>query len=248
MPESVYEDHPSFPQPGADAKIWRYCDLQKFISVLHRRALYFSRLSTLEDPYEAKWPKSMAIRFPDFSQSNFDRTRHQVFASCWHINEFESAAMWQLYSRMDEGVAIRSSLRSLKAGLVGFDPVPPDIITPGVPPKVFIGKVSYLDYENDAFDWSNMLTAAIHKRRSFEHERELRAVCWLSSNYLEWIPNPGPYHSGIFVNCDLDTLIEEVVISPTAPAVFVEAVRAVCGKFGVIRPIVQSDLNTSPVY
>jgi hypothetical protein len=30
--------------------------------------------------------------------------------------------------------------------------------------------------------------------------------------------------------------------------VFVEAVRAVCGKFGVIRPIVQSDLNTSPVY
>jgi hypothetical protein len=52
------------------------------------------------------------MRFPDFSQANFDRTRHQVFANCCHINEFESAAMWQLYARMNEGVAIQSSMES----------------------------------------------------------------------------------------------------------------------------------------
>ena len=30
------------------------------------------------------------------------------------MNEGESAAMWELYSRMDDGVAIRSSIRKLK--------------------------------------------------------------------------------------------------------------------------------------
>src|SRR5258705_185923 len=32
----------------------------------------------------------------------------------WHMNEFESAAMWQLYANFDEGIAIRSTYKRLR--------------------------------------------------------------------------------------------------------------------------------------
>lgn len=247
-PPTPYADHPNFPQPDDGARIWRYCDLQQLISLLSRKALYFPRLTSLDDPYEAKWTRALAERFPQFNGSIYEYTRHQLFVNCWHLNEFESAAMWQLYARMNEGVAIRSSVKGLKSALTSFAQVPKELLLPDISPQVYIGKVTYLDYEKEMFDISNMFIAALHKRRSFEHERELRAVCWLSNNYLEWMPTPGPYYDGIFVNCDLDILIEEVVISPTAPEVFREAVRAVCGSFGLDRPVTQSDLASGPLY
>ena len=50
-----FKEHPEFLVPGsADAKIWRYMDLAKFLSLLDQRCLYFSRLDRLSefDPFE----------------------------------------------------------------------------------------------------------------------------------------------------------------------------------------------------
>ena len=32
--------------------------------------------------------------------------RKSYYVNCWHLNGYESAAMWQLYSRNDEGIAL----------------------------------------------------------------------------------------------------------------------------------------------
>jgi hypothetical protein len=40
------------------AKIWRYIDLQRLVSLLTRRALYFARPSSFTDPYEGWMPRS----------------------------------------------------------------------------------------------------------------------------------------------------------------------------------------------
>jgi hypothetical protein len=46
--------------------------------------------------------------------------------------------------------------------------------------NVFIGKVRYIDYQSTDFsnfiDENNPINRFLHKRKSFEHERELRAV------------------------------------------------------------------------
>jgi hypothetical protein len=42
--------------------------------------------------------------------------------------------------------------------------------------KVSVGKVKYLDYEHEMFPDGNTLMPFLHKRLSFEHEHELRAV------------------------------------------------------------------------
>lgn len=242
-----YADHLEFQQPAdAQAKLWRYCDLPKLVSLLAKRALYFPLVSSLDDQYEARFPRLLAERFPKENRSAFENSRHQMFVSCWHCSEYQSAAMWQLYSRMNEGIAIQSSLERLKCGLVGFEQVPQEIRTHGA--QVNVGLVKYLDYERQSFNSLNGFAPALHKRLSFEHEKELRAVCWLPYNYQDWMPEPGPYHRGISVTCDVDRLIEAIFVSPTAPPFFHDVVKAVCERFDLSKPIFQSDLASGPLY
>jgi hypothetical protein len=35
--------------------------------------------------------------------------RKSYFINCWHLSEYESSAMWDIYSRKNEGIAILSS-------------------------------------------------------------------------------------------------------------------------------------------
>jgi hypothetical protein len=44
----------------------------------------------------------------------YDRFRKIVNISSWHINENESAAMWEICLQSNEGVAIQSTFKRLK--------------------------------------------------------------------------------------------------------------------------------------
>ena len=61
-----------------------------------------------------KWPKYVAV-------------------NCWHENEHESAAMWKLYIKSVEGIAIQSTYSKLKKSFINDE-------------IIFIGKVKYIDY------------------------------------------------------------------------------------------------------
>src|ERR1043165_4873977 len=66
--------------------------------------------------------------------------------------------------RSSEGIAIRSSVARLKTALASFED------------KIFVRPVRYLDYDRDRIEMGDVLEPFFYKRRSFEHERELRAV------------------------------------------------------------------------
>ncbi len=82
------------------------------------------------------------------------------------MNEDESAAMWDLYLGNGPEVAVESSFAALRDEL--------DRATGDT--AVAIGSVDYLDYQNDSWGPYRPFNAVFHKRRSFDHERELRAV------------------------------------------------------------------------
>jgi hypothetical protein len=50
----MYEEHPTFvlPENSDEKTIWRYMDLPKFISLIHKKSLFFTKASKLYDPYE----------------------------------------------------------------------------------------------------------------------------------------------------------------------------------------------------
>jgi hypothetical protein len=90
--------------------------------------------------------------------------------------------------------------------------------------------VNYLDYARQSWGPYRPFNAVMHKRRSFAHERELRAVVirptWIELNryveHAEEVPNV----SGMSIPVELDRLIKRVVISPRAEAWFVDLVAS----------------------
>jgi hypothetical protein len=251
----MYEEHPLFEKPDDEnAAIWRYLDFTKFVSLLDRRALFFARADKMPDPFEGSSSKANVRLRPDVYKDMPEKSRDKMLAewaylsresrrftllNCWHISENESAAMWKLNLKTDEGVAIRSTFRRLA-----------DSLKMCTEYTVHIGKVKYIDYETDWLPEGNAFYPFLHKRRSFEHERELRAVIQklpLVEGMGIDLAQPSP-DAGAYVPVDVDLLLETVFVSPAAPAWFHELVSSVVGKYGFNKEVRRSKLGEDPVY
>jgi hypothetical protein len=96
----------------------------------------------------------------------------------------------------------------------------------------------------------------MHKRKSFEHEQELRAAVWIveSGKYplaLQDPQNPSanPFCEtpGLYVPVDVERLVERIYVAPTAEAWQVDLIRALTRRFELSKEVVQSELSESPV-
>lgn len=218
--------------PAVPTQIWRYMDFGKFASMLANGALYFSVLAAFDDQLEAALPelpegsneKDRLLRWRSWTMN-----RCIYFANCWHSASDESATMWKIYAGRREGIAIRSSIESLsnsfraaeendkgqlvKAELVEF--IDPDLQAPM--PRSLDGDKEVL-----------------LKRIWYKSENELRAWFTEPKNWNEpsVVSETGTYNaSGMWIDCDLQKLIEEVVLAPAAPAYMLLALREVLKRF-----------------
>lgn len=211
-----------------DAVIWRYMDFTKLVLLLDRRALFFTRADRFSDKFEGSVSTLVARRdwLPE-ARAAAERTRflrERTGISSWHVNDHESAAMWELYLKSDEGVAIRSTYGRLARAI---DPSRAD---------VHLGLVRYIDFESDRIP-DGRTSPFLHKRRSFAHERELRGI----------VCSDEPLDRGLFVDVDLDVLVERVYVAPYAPDWFYELVQRVAERYGLHQPIARSDLDRDPI-
>jgi hypothetical protein len=150
------------------------------------------------------------------------------------MNEHESAAMWKLYSSSNEAVCIQSTYRRLRLCL---------------PECVMIGEINYINYEINAFPVDNGFYPITHKRSSFSHERELRAIFWeLSGEPGAAAYKPQIEAGGLAVKVNLSALVERVRVSPTAPSWFSDLVRAMTKRCGYDFPVNQSALAETPLF
>jgi hypothetical protein len=156
-----------------------------------------------------------------------------TYVSCWHMNEHESAAMWKLYAKTSEAIAIRSTYLQLFESL---------------PARHYVGCVSYIDYEQDWLPEGNLMYPFMHKRKSFEHEHELRALMQIIPTKDRHLDFSQPSDLGHVVPVEMDSLVEEVYVAPDCPSWFFQLVQEVSAKFELRKPIVQSSLNAAPFY
>lgn len=184
------------------------------------------------------WSQTIQVKRAAFAEA----VRRFTYISCWHMNEHESAAMWSLYARDGRGVAVRSTFQRLKASLST------------APETVSIGVVKYIDYTSGYIDETNFLAPFIHKRLSFQHERELRAIILRrpEEHYEEnghTLPGPnegGP--TGMSVAVALKDLVTSVYVHPDAPTWFSALVLAVARKYDLPAPVETSKLAARPVF
>lgn len=235
-------EHPAFDPPGDEHVIWRYMDLAKYVSLLHHRALFFSSADRLGDPFEGSYPLANApardrLYGPDENlHLSLERRRllRATLVSCWHLGQFESAAMWRLYAF--GAIAIRSTVGSFRNALKE------------TPRAIHLGAINYIDYEAATISEENLLRPFLYKRLSFAYEHELRAVA-LSPQYLR---RAGPVamwpETGEYVPAVLHELIEAVHVAPSSANWYVEAVRSVTSRYDVSAQVIRSKLDEAPFY
>jgi hypothetical protein len=256
----MHEQHDLFRAPNnTSERVWRYMDFTKLVSMLHTESLFFCRADKLEDPFEGSYTALSLRHFENNATEIIKRfsdeptamknardslaalpafrrqEKERVGINCWHRNERESAAMWSLYLKSSEGIAVASTYTRLCDALSA------------TPCKVMIGVVEYIDYETESFDAGNTFSPYLYKRKSFEHEKELRAVVHAHMTGSKQEPEPWG-EGGVSVKADLNTLIEAVYIAPSAPKWFASVVSATIAQFGRTFSVMHSDLTREPLF
>lgn len=257
-------EHQDFELPeDRKQSIWRYMDLAKFLSLVDSRSLFFTSIKKLceQDPYEGSYtsvykslgsfewttaPDSVTRALGIESELMWKHFQHQtqvlqtharklhgtVCVNCWHLQEHESAAMWSQYARDHQGIAVVSTVGRLIDSVAAHSE------------HIMIGKVKYLDYNRDFVNIHNMFNPFMAKRRSFDHEHELRA---LMCPDLDMKSGPYPDHgNGVAVPIDLNALIETILVGPTAPQWVISLVESIMRKYDLDKPVWQSSLLTAP--
>ena len=271
QPQRNKLEHPCFPQPAdSSVRVWQYLDLAKFIWLIENQKLYLSGMASLTDPHEDSIPKSiaadsdqqhLAIRLyqllrefgNDLGSKKFlseipglieqnrqariknQKERRQVYVSCWHLGNPESEAMWRLYCPGNNGIAIQTSYGKLVKSIENDS-------------ELYIGLVTYIDYESLGFPLDNCFYPVMRKRISFAHEQEVRLVrLRVPDNWglpQEFCP------PGISIAWPLEPTIEGIYVTPYAPEYFYDVVCAIVQNIApnLEDRVLWSKMRAAPVY
>ena len=229
----MYLKNPNIKLPDdPDTIVWKYLDLSKFLDLLLSKKLFMSRSDKFEDQYEGTFSeptyeeiKKLAADNPEFL--NYYKThREKVAISSWHINEYESFAMWQIFTKNNEGLAIQSTIRRLQKA-----------VRPENNYDQFIGEVNYIDYKKEYIPFDDLFFPFLFKRKSFQYEREVRILSDTSKSGIK-------LNDGLKINVDINQLIEKIYIHPKSENWYKKLVIELVERLGFGFEIEKSDLES----
>ncbi len=261
-------EHQVFIPLKEEVTLWRYIDLERFKSLLETKSLFFCRADKFSDPFEGSIPKleadyrinvqqmlaeksdrvfdeNVALRNIDGLSKQHQLQKKSTIINCWHINQNESDAMWRLYLKDNEGVAIQSNSKRMHATIANASA------------SIGLSKVRYINYDTDiwahAIDYPhtyyNTITPLIHKRIEFMHEHELRLLIIVDeANETETYWDAQPNHKGKLVPIDLEILIEKIYLPPTVDKKTADIIQNISKDSGYNFIFTNSNLSSNPRY
>jgi hypothetical protein len=250
----MYVTHELLSTPPDDTKLWRYLDLSQFLWLLASQSLYFANVLEFPDKWEGhlsvatiegikRWVRETLSGHsspPELSENqqgviallseSLKSLQQKYGICCWHKNQLESVAMWKLYTQGKDGVAIQTTVGRLKECLSKESR------------PIYVASVRYgHEAIEGAVDEPDPLIPITTKRRSFEHESEVRLILELVADF------ESPRSStGTVVSVDLDTLIERIVVSPEYPAWAIPSLQERISIAGLAVRVETSDLLKLP--
>ena len=177
----------------------------------------------------------LATRSSEFRKL-FNLLSKGTLVSCWYHSEYQSEAMWKLYSDQGKGVAVKTTVGKLRIALEAA-------VATKRQTKIFLGKVKYLDYSDSTIAPSDCVVDGhimpLLKRVSYSHENEVRAFLCSdldTSNLDDFVIKSYMAH------CDVFSFIDGVYVSPFVRGSYVKAVVAIAKSFGLSCSVEQSNL------
>jgi hypothetical protein len=238
---------------GPERTIWRYMKLEHLRSMLDTCTLYFASAREFDDSFEGSITcsdfnrmravpgMSLDLSLPGKKGSiAFYELTRLTKANCWHQNDGESLAMWKLYLPNGKGVAVGSTVGRLMQSLKEFR------LKPSYGAEtIYVGQVEYLDYRTGSIPDKSMDGPFFHKRLSYAHEREVRAV--LSLRMAEEFGVEVP-EKGVFVPIDLPMLVQEIRVAPKLDDTLLADVRAMVAAAGCSVPVHRSEMDDPALF
>ncbi|MFC3202446.1 hypothetical protein ACFOEW_11530 [Alteromonas oceani] len=185
-------------------------------------------------------PKMKSLTQAQIADSNYSLQEEleyhrpsNLYINCWHISEHENNAMWSIYGKVSNSLAIVTNYSALKKSF-GADKNF----------KLHAGVVNYIDYENEGFKLpitSGRFGRVLTKERAYADERELRIFFEDHGMVNDLIDTTVPfdyfpseelikdYKQGVKPEVDLNILIERIIINPDADLEFVNKVKNTVG-------------------
>lgn len=186
-----------------------------------------------------------------------DVWRKHVMCNCWHQSEEESKVMWDNYGSNSDSVAIRTTMSKMKNSLSDTDF---DVFIGKI--KYFSQETYNEHYIPDflrsiengsGLDKKWTYFPYFHKRKNFEYEREVRIIIDIDpfiEDCLKRLPGED-IEDTEFLECEfpdfdekrklfkveVNTLINEVIISPNADSRFAQKVKSEVQKYGFNFPV-----------
>ena len=240
----------------------RYLPFRKFVSLLELQAMWFSRLvdlaliDALEGTLPCKARECLIARHRKYTEqfasspemlervtimTNKGMSPGQdVFAvNCWFLGSQETEKMWNDYGENGNGVAIRSTVERLSTSFQNLG---------GLAKLSVIDRVQYVDFESHDMNENDALNVdkvAFLKNKSLAHENEVRiltpSLCFnpdgISLNKEQFT------QKGLNVKCQLQTLIQEVIVGPCAEPHFFTLIERLVGRYQLCVDVKKSQLS-----
>lgn len=244
-------------------KVWKYMDIWKFIDLLSKQTLHFSRADIIKkyEPFDGKYPDSifeimekfyLKVNKGDKKQTDMDIDFEKIFLSgldklhfinCWNLSTGESAALWKIYTQNKQGIAIQTTFKKL------MDSIEKKGIS--------VGLVEYIDHKTLKFDDGNSLNFSNNqlflKHKAYSYEQELRLVYYeynlenIKAETIKTLLLKGKiaYNKNEYIKIpikNLDNLIENIYASPFIEIWQIEILNILLEKFNIDKIIKNSDL------
>ena len=267
-----------------DVKIWRYMSLKKLIDFLRTNELYFARGEILKDKFEGTGTRANIqkrdLLAKHLTQQNkgwsIDRgesavknilsvKKKLVYMNCWHKNDKESVAMWNMYGETDEAVVIQSTYEKLKRQLDpdyytkdGRKVIDPERMAREAGGQMsferecyYLGEVSYIDYETDpAISEGDLVTQFMHKRKEYEYEQEIRAfTVHMAGNYhqIQGYKVVDESVRGVRKKVNVQDLVESIRLRMGTEESIRDMIKDTCKKYNKEIRIEYSELDQNPL-
>lgn len=227
-------------------RVWRYMSFGRFVYLLKTKSLWMSRVDQLDDPWEmaisedeiiglmgkpSPLDTTSPVKFREHQLLHARRARQWFFVNCWTASPSESWAMWSVYCKANEGIAIQTTLDRLLESVASREHNSPQLKAVDYAPFNFRGR--------PLGSW-HLVT---RKRPEFAFEREYRIIYHVvpGEPFLDSVNPPSTHERGFSLRWDPEETIERVLIHPAADSSFRIAVEAVISQFapklaGLVAP------------
>ncbi|CAN7160796.1 DUF2971 domain-containing protein [Rhizobium rhizogenes] len=181
-----------------------------------------------------------------FAQSG----RREYYVNCWHAAQHESVAMWKIYGAPGAGVAVITNGARLETALASNSN------------RLLLGAVRYAEPNQLVIGTSNAFEPVITKGAAYQYEQEVRLVFWEtegmhdplahdkwnpdSMRFEDIIEDPRPLKPGIHLSCDVNVLVDRVLVSPFAAPWYLSMIEKLRDQLGFRFPVIASKLLTAP--